>query len=121
VVYFSNRMFVSTDGTRYEWRRYPGDPTAYDVVVFSRVPAVALADDLFKLYLLPHTPIAKFRREYEDTPGELSRDSRVFNFHLINSGLLVGPSYAYLQFCFDDDQLLLEALLALSLNRWMDM
>jgi len=79
----NNRMFVSADGTRYEWRRlYPEDPTAYD------------------LYLIPHTPIARFRREYEDTP--------------------VGPSYAYLQFCFDSDRLLLEALLALCINRWVD-
>ncbi|KIM80798.1 hypothetical protein PILCRDRAFT_9233 [Piloderma croceum F 1598] len=80
----NNRMFVSADGTRYEWRRlYPEDPTAYD------------------LYMVPHTPIARFRREYEETP--------------------VGPSYAYLQFCFDNDLLLLEAMLALCVNRWMDM
>jgi hypothetical protein len=33
-LYSSNRMFVSADGTRYEWRRlYPEDPTAYDVTV----------------------------------------------------------------------------------------
>jgi len=32
----------------------------------------------------------------------------------------VGPCYAYLQFCFDNDLLLLEAMLALCVNRWMD-
>lgn len=38
LVFLSNRMFVSSDGTRYEWRRlYPEDPTAYDVDVSPRL------------------------------------------------------------------------------------
>jgi len=76
----NRRMFVSEDGTRYEWRR--------------------LYKDAYDLYLTPQTIIAKFRLEHEDTP--------------------VGPCYAYLQFCFDNDLLLLEAMLALCVNRWMD-
>jgi len=59
-----------------------------------------LSKDAYDLYLIPQTIIAKFRLEYEDTP--------------------VGPCYAYLQFCFDNDLLLLEAMLALCVNRWID-
>lgn len=30
-LYYSNRLFISSDGTRYEWRRSYQEPTAYDV------------------------------------------------------------------------------------------
>ncbi len=55
-----------------------------------------------QLYSGPNTRLACFRRfrQPRETP--------------------VGPAHALLQYSFDDDRLMLEALLALSLNRWID-
>lgn len=55
MAYFSNRMFVTEDGTRYEWRRlYPEDPTAYDVEFPSYV-LVTFADILAAIFGAPYT------------------------------------------------------------------
>ncbi|KZP20774.1 hypothetical protein FIBSPDRAFT_528926 [Athelia psychrophila] len=54
----------------------------------------------YDLFLMPDALLGKFRHEYEDTP--------------------VGPSFAYLQFCFDHQRLLLESMLSLCINRWLD-
>lgn len=76
---------------------------------------------LRQLYMLPQTIIAKFRLEYEDTPGQLygllGYLTSLFT-HIVLG--VVGPCFAYLQFCFDHDILLLEAMLALCVNRWVD-
>jgi len=50
--------------------------------------------------LNPSTRIASYRRSNQNTP--------------------VGPSYAFLSYIFNNDYLLLEALIALSINRWLD-
>ncbi|KAL4253919.1 hypothetical protein ABKN59_003087 [Abortiporus biennis] len=61
-----------------------------------------VADDplAYDLYAGPTKCIGEFRRLAKSTP--------------------IGPSYALLQYTFDDDSLMLYALLALSLNRWID-
>jgi len=77
------RMFLSSDGRRFEWRRrLHDDPNSYD------------------LFTAPNTRIAIFRRFAQLTP--------------------VGPSHGVLQYAFSHDLLLLEALLALCFNRWID-
>lgn len=113
-------MFVSQDGTRYEWRRLREDASAYDVG-FQYSLNRFMVTDVRQLYLLPQTIIAKFRLEYEDTPGQLpSFRVSTFIFTNIIVSVVVGPCFAYLQFCFDHDVLLLEAMLALCVNRWID-
>ncbi|KZT28524.1 hypothetical protein NEOLEDRAFT_1086918 [Neolentinus lepideus HHB14362 ss-1] len=42
-------------------------------------------------------------------------------YRRFNQSTPIGPSYAYMQYTFDDDILLLDSLLALSLNRWIDL
>jgi len=54
----------------------------------------------YDLFSSPETQIASFRRGQLQTP--------------------VGPAWACMQYRFDNDILLLESLLALSLNQWMD-
>lgn len=73
----SCRLFASEDGTRYEWRRLSKD--AYDVHAFYILGLTHDPTDVMQLYLIPQTIIAKFRLEYEDTPGQLC-GSRVLNF-----------------------------------------
>ncbi|OBZ75878.1 hypothetical protein A0H81_04773 [Grifola frondosa] len=55
--------------------------------------------DAYDLYAGPTTQIAKFRRIEKQTP--------------------VGRSHALLEYSFDDEELLLDCLLALCLNRWI--
>ncbi|EPQ58416.1 hypothetical protein GLOTRDRAFT_35791 [Gloeophyllum trabeum ATCC 11539] len=78
-----SRVFESSRGGRYAWRKPGNGSNAYDV---RRDPPV---------------PIGIYRRFVQWTP--------------------IGPSYAYMQYTFDDDVLLLDSLLALSLNRWLDL
>lgn len=56
--------------------------------------------DSYDLYAAPNKHIAAFRRYAQATP--------------------VGPSHGVLHYTFSHDILLLEALLALCLNRWID-
>ncbi|KAF9792888.1 hypothetical protein BJ322DRAFT_997340 [Thelephora terrestris] len=44
--------------------------------------------------------IATYRRRHQDTP--------------------IGPSYAYMSYLFDNEHFLLESLIALCLNKWLD-
>jgi hypothetical protein len=123
-IYFSNRMFVSADGRRYEWRRsYPEDPTAYDVQLYRPdVVAADLTDYILKaLSDTPHTHCQISAGIRANTRSAIwFMVYECFDLSLIDFRREVGPSYAYLQFCFDSDRLLLEALLALCVNRWMD-
>ncbi|TFK55216.1 hypothetical protein OE88DRAFT_1653949 [Heliocybe sulcata] len=50
----------------------------------------------------------------------LPQASAVAIYRRFQQSTPVGPSYAYMQYRFDDDVLLLDSLLALSLNRWFD-
>ncbi|KAG1756480.1 uncharacterized protein EDB91DRAFT_1325517 [Suillus paluster] len=54
----------------------------------------------YELFAAPNTRIAMFQKLTQATP--------------------IGPSHATLQYSFSHDLLLLEALLALNLNRWLD-
>ncbi|KAH7922827.1 hypothetical protein BV22DRAFT_1016570 [Leucogyrophana mollusca] len=54
----------------------------------------------YELYAHPNVRIAYFRKFFQATP--------------------IGASHAYFEYSFDHPLLLLEALLALSLNRWLD-
>jgi hypothetical protein len=54
----------------------------------------------YDLFAIPNKRIAIFRRYAQSTP--------------------IGPSHGMLQYTFSHDRLLLEALLALCLNRWID-
>lgn len=53
-----------------------------------------------KLFSGPNTRIAKFQKLSQATP--------------------IGPSHGTLQYSFSHDLLLLEALITLNLNRWLD-
>ncbi|EMD34454.1 hypothetical protein CERSUDRAFT_158940 [Gelatoporia subvermispora B] len=63
-----------------------------------RLPDVSQAYDL---YLVPDHRVATFRRVNQQTP--------------------VGPSYALMEYVIDNEALLLESLVALCINRWVDM
>ncbi|KIY51008.1 hypothetical protein FISHEDRAFT_38455 [Fistulina hepatica ATCC 64428] len=77
----NSRIFVSSSGKQFEWRRNSVDPRGYE------------------LYSGP-VQIASFRRYSEQTA--------------------VGPAHGLLQYTFDHDSLLTEALLALCINRHLD-
>jgi hypothetical protein len=94
-------MFSSSDGRKFEWRRrLHDDPNSYDVRLSSSPVSGPVAHFGLQLYTEPDRRIAIFRRFVQLTP--------------------VGPSHAVLQYAFNNDLLLLEALLALCLNRWID-
>ena len=102
VALHSARTFWS-EGTRFEWRRCYEDPNSYDVRherhSGSHMPRDRLPSS--QLFAIPNRRIAIFRRYAQATP--------------------IGPSHGMLQYTFSHDLLLLEALLALCLNRWIDM
>jgi len=79
----NSRVFLSSNGRQYEWRRCDDDPNSYDLCLRTNMAR-----------------IATYRRYDQATP--------------------VGPSYAFMSYLFDNDPLLLEALVALCINRWID-
>jgi len=68
------------------------------------------------------------RQKYEwrrvaATPGSYelyAQNSKIAAFRLVNQMTPVGPSHGYLQYAFAKPDLLLTALLALCVNRWID-
>ena len=116
----SNRMFISADGTRFEWRRLsPADPTAYDVLVF--VSSLILM--LMKIVAYSYTWYLTCSLHSSDgRMRKLQVSSAMANSAVSRSDwMAVGISWGYLSFTFDNDRVLLESLLALTVNRWIDM
>lgn len=68
--------------------------------------------------------VYEWRRSYEDpTSYELwaGPNAQIAIFHKFQHSTPVGMSHATLQYCFTDALLLLEALVTLNLNRWLDL
>ncbi|KAG1877808.1 hypothetical protein DFJ58DRAFT_7429 [Suillus subalutaceus] len=96
----SARRFPSADGRHYEWRKCHADPRSYEVSPPQYFKYRPLQLNLQKLFSGPNTRIAKFQKLSQATP--------------------IGPSHGTLQYSFSHDLLLLEALVTLNLNRWLD-
>lgn len=70
--------------------------------------------------------VYEWRRSYEDpTSYELwagpNLNVQIAAFHKFDHSTPVGMSHATLQYCFANGLLLLEALVTLNLNRWLDL
>ncbi|KAI6103552.1 hypothetical protein F5141DRAFT_1204323 [Pisolithus sp. B1] len=68
--------------------------------------------------------VYEWRRSYEDpTSYELwaGPNAQIAIFHKFQHSTPVGMSHATLQYCFTDGLLLIEALVTLNLNRWLDL
>ena len=99
----SSRVFLSADGQQFEWRRCTDDPCSYDASLFSPYPHPPFPfthrKQLFTVQ--GNQRIATYRRCLQDTP--------------------IGPSYGFMSYLFDNEHLLLESLIALCLNKWLDL
>ena len=49
-----------------------------------------------------------------------AQNIRIAAFRRLTQPTAIGPSYAFVQYTFNHDPLLIEALLALCVNRWID-
>lgn len=108
----SGHVFATSKGDLYEWRKNPNtmEPGAYDVrIAFSQIliPAGILADRMHpQLFTAPAgARIAGFRRFPQ--PRTMAT--------------VTGTLYGSVQHVIEDDELMLYALLALCVNRWIDM
>lgn len=66
----------------------------------------------------------EWRRIREDTTAYdlyMAPNIRIALFRKYNQSTAIGPSHGLIQYTFSNDVLLIEALLALLLNRWIDM
>jgi len=50
-----------------------------------------------------------------------AQDIRIAGFRRLTQPTAIGPSHAIVQYTFNHDPLLIEALLALCVNRWIDL
>ena len=50
-----------------------------------------------------------------------AQDIRIAAFRRLTQSTAIGPSHAFVQYTFNHDPLLIEALLALCVNRWIDL
>lgn len=101
-VTFSARRFQAVDGRFYEWRRSYPDPKSYEVCyAFGHRPSHCPYTCACQLYPGPNTsPIAVYRHFPQASP--------------------IGPTHGTLEYNFTDGLFLLQMLLALNLNRWLD-
>ncbi|KAI6036067.1 hypothetical protein BKA83DRAFT_12310 [Pisolithus microcarpus] len=65
--------------------------------------------------------VYEWRRSYEDPTSYEGPNAQIAIFHKFQHSTPVGMSHATLQYCFTDALLLLEALVTLNLNRWLDL
>ena len=98
----SARSFLSSDGLQFEWRRDQDTPSSYDVRLTPTFLSIHVLNSL-QLYAGSDKPIAVFRRFPQPQPTA------------------IGPAHGLFQYSFNRDNLLTESLVALCINRWIDL
>jgi len=100
---YSARSFFSSDGLQFEWRRDRDTPSSYDVRVSPFAFLFIHVLNSLQLYAGSDKPIAVFRRFSQP------------------QSTAVGPAHGLFQYSFTRDNLLVESLVALCINRWIDL